>query len=120
MANIAVVHVEEDTSQLAREVVCLGDLFRCSTALDVIVGAAIQAGHHLILFRVIGHKAQIKAHRRQLHPHKGREVLLTVFLLRQRRMCFCEGCSWSVVVQTLVQNSTDRSADRFRLVWSGT
>ena len=89
MANIAVVHVEEDTSQLAREVVCLGDLFRCSTALDVIVGAAIQAGHHLILFRVIGHKAQIKAHRRQLHPHKGRKVLLAVFLLRHRGMAFC-------------------------------
>ena len=89
MADVAVVHIEEDASQLAREVVFLGDLFRRSTALDVIVGATIQAGHHLILLRVIGHKAQIKAHRRKLHPHKGRKVLLAVFLLRHRGMAFC-------------------------------
>lgn len=53
MADVAVVHIEEDASQLAREVVFLGDLFRRSTALDVIVGATIQAGHHLVLFGVI-------------------------------------------------------------------
>ena len=53
MADVAVVHIEEDASQLARDVVFLGDLFRRSTALDVIVGATIQAGHHLVLFGVI-------------------------------------------------------------------
>ena len=89
MADVAVVHVEEDASQLSGKVVFLGDLLRRSTALDVIVGATIQAGHHLVLFGVIGHKTQIKAHRRQLHPYKGREVLSAVFLLRQRGMNLC-------------------------------
>ena len=89
MADIAVVHVEEDTTQLSGEVVFFCDLLRRSTALNVIVGATIQAGHHLVLFGVIGHKTQIKAHRRQLHPYKGREVLSAVFLLRQRGMNLC-------------------------------
>lgn len=44
MADVAVVHVEEDFSQFSDKMVFLGDLFGCPTALHIIFGITITSG----------------------------------------------------------------------------